>query len=70
MHIAVYSCISSLGTQFSEQRVLRDSFVQKGAGNLLDMTVSTADDEFRSALCCVHSKTLSQTALHSQRVQV
>ena len=28
----------------------------------------TADDEFRSALSSVHSKTLSQTALHSRRV--
>ena len=26
---------------------------------------SRADDEFRSALCSVHSKTLSQTALHT-----
>ena len=27
----------------------------------------TADDEFRSALCSVHSENLSQTALHSRR---
>ena len=28
------------------------------------MAAGTADDEFLSALCSVHSKTLSQTAFH------
>ena len=31
------------------------------------MTASTADDEFRSAICSVDPETLSQTALRSRR---
>ena len=33
-----------------------------------DHTPGTSDDEFRSELCCVHSKTLYQIALQSRRV--
>ena len=55
------------GAQFSERQVVRDNFVQRGAGNMKEMTDGTSGDEFRSELCYVHSKTLSQTALHSRR---
>ena len=41
------------GTQFPEQQVRRDNFVQQGAGNLREMTAGTADNEFdrHYALC-------------------
>ena len=52
--------------EFSEREVLRDNFVQQGAGNLREMTAGTTDDVFRPALYSVHLKT-SQTAFHSRR---
>ena len=47
--------------------IFRDNFVWQGAGYLREMTAVPGDDEFRSALCSLHSKTLWEIALHSRR---
>ena len=54
----------SLGaySAFGTLPLFPDDFVQQEAGNLREMTALTADYEFQSALCSVHSKTLSQTS--------
>ena len=57
MRSALCSGISCFGTQFSEQ-LFHDNSVQQGVGYLQELTVGTADDEFRSALCSVYPKTL------------
>ena len=71
MRLALCSGVSCFGTHlahnFLNNRLLRDNLVQQGAGNLQEMTAGTADDDFRSTLRSVPSKTLSQTGLHSRR---
>ena len=60
MRFALCSGVSLLwhppDAQFSEQQVFCGNFAEQEAENLREMTAGTPDDEFRLALCSLHSK--------------